>query len=117
MFVFACFLYFVFMPLCFSAMILTGNIAQGILIFYIWAIMQPILCIIMGLGFFLVNEILEGYLTKLGATLAIILIVMWYIVIPYCLWHLTLCYPSWWMCIIWWIWGIPPIVMTLKEEV
>ncbi|OTF89761.1 hypothetical protein A8C46_00305 [Ligilactobacillus salivarius] len=116
MLIFSCFLYFVFMPLCFSAMILTGNL-QGILIYYIWAIMMPIISMIMGGVFFLISEILEGYLTKLGTTLASILVIMWYTVIPYYLCRLTLCYPTWWMCVIWWIWGATPTIMTFKTEV
>lgn len=121
MLVFACGMYFVFMPLCFSAMILTGDVAQGALIYYIWAIMMPIMWTIigsfMGSNFFLIGKILEGDFEKLWALLAsILLVVMWYTVIPYCLWHLTLCYPTWWMCIIWWLWGATPTIMTVITE-
>ena len=121
MLVFSCSLYYIFMPLLFSAVILTGNVGQGVLIFYIWTIMQPIIWTIigsfMGSNFFLIGEILEGDFERLWALLAsILLVVGWYTAIPYCLWHLTLCYPTWWMCIIWWLWGTTPTIMTVITE-
>ena len=68
MLVFTCSLYYIFMPLLFSAVILTGNVGQGVLIFYIWTIMQPIVWTIigsfMGSNFFLIGEILEGDLDR-----------------------------------------------------
>ena len=117
MLVFTGSLYFILIPLLFLAMILTGNAAQGALIFYIWAIMMPIISMIMGAGFFLISKILEGDFEKLWALLAsILLVVMWYTAIPYCLYHLTLCYPSWWMCVIWWLWGTTPTIITVITE-
>lgn len=121
MLVFLCSLYYIFMPLLFSAAILTGNVGQGVLIFYIWTIMQPIIWTIigsfMGSKFFLIGEILEGDFERLWALLAsILLVVGWYTAIPYCLWHLTLCYPTWWVCVIWWLWGTTPTIITVITE-
>ena len=103
MLVFAYGMYFVFMPLCFSAIMMP--------------IMWTIIGSFMGSNFFLIGEILEGDFEKLWALLAsILLVVGWYTAIPYCLWHLTLCYPTWWMCIIWWLWGATPTIMTVITE-
>lgn len=121
MLVFTCSLYFILFPLLFSAMILTGGVEEGVLILYIWAIMQPIIWTIIGAAFgdsyFLIGKILEGDFERLWALFAsILLVVGWYTAIPYCLWHLTLCYPTWWMCIIWWLWGATPTIMTVITE-
>ena len=119
MLVFTSSIYFILFPLLFFAMILMGNTGQDVfLILYIWGVMQPIIWMIMAGDFFLIRKVLEGDFEKLWALLAsIILVIAWYTVIPYGLWHLTLCYPTWWMCIIWWLWGaIPTIITVITEE-
>ena len=121
MLIFSWSVYFVLMPLLFSAVILMGGVEEGVLILYIWAIMQPIVWTnigsFMGSNFFLIGKILEGDFEKLWALLAsILLVVGWYTAIPYCLWHLALCYPTWWLCVIWWLWGATPTIITVITE-